>query len=73
MDGTQLTHRVDDTEAVFEQRMRAYELQTEPVIAHYRGLGRFAEVNGEGAVGEVTVRLAEAIARLRGNDGGPCR
>jgi adenylate kinase len=53
--------------------MRAYELQTEPVIAHYRGLGRFAEVNGEGAVGEVTVRLAEAIARLRGNDGGPCR
>ncbi len=47
VDGSPLTRRSDDTEEVFQERMRTYETQTAPVVEHYRGLGRFEEVDGE--------------------------
>jgi len=65
-DGTKLVRRSDDTEKVFEERMRAYQSLTAPVIEHYRSLGRFAEVNGEQAVEAVTSGIMAAIAKLRG-------
>ena len=46
-DQTVLEQRVDDTEAVFAERMRAYAEQTAPVLEHYRALGRYAEVDGD--------------------------
>lgn len=60
-----LIRRSDDTEKVFEERMRAYEELTAPVVEHYRGLGRFAEVDGEQAVDFVTTSIMAAIGRLR--------
>lgn len=65
-EGAQLVRRSDDSKEVFDERMRAYESLTAPVIEHYRNLGRFEEVDGELEVGAVTAGLMTAIARLRG-------
>jgi len=65
LDGTPLARRSDDTEEVFEERMRAYESLTAPVVEHYRALGRFAEVNGEQPVSAVTAEVMQAVQRLR--------
>jgi adenylate kinase len=64
-DGTQLVRRSDDTEKVFEERMRAYESLTAPVVEHYHGLGRFAQVDGEQTVEAVTAGIMAAIEKLR--------
>ena len=65
VDGTALTRRSDDTEEVFEERMRAYEAQTAPVVEHYRALGRFERVDGEQPVDAVTAAVMDAVRRLR--------
>jgi adenylate kinase len=66
VDGSPLVQRPDDTEPVFEERMRTYEVETAPVVEHYRALGRFRAVDGDQAVESVTVAVATAIAQLRG-------
>jgi len=65
LDGAPLVQRADDTEKVFEERMRTYEAQTAPVIEHYRALGRFAEVEGEQSVENVAAGILAAVERLR--------
>jgi adenylate kinase len=64
-DGSPLQQRSDDREEVFVERMKAYEDATAPVVAHYRGLGRFAEVDGERSVDQVTTEILAAVERLR--------
>ena len=61
--GAALTQREDDTEAVVQQRLKAYYQQTEPVIAYYRGrVGlRTIEISGTGTPDEVTGRVFEAL------------
>ena len=65
VDGAALAQRADDTEKVFEERMRAYEALTAPVVEHYRALGRFAEVDGDRPIAEIAVGIVAAIERLR--------
>jgi adenylate kinase len=65
-DQTVLEQRADDTEAVFAERMRAYAEQTAPVLEHYRRLGRYAEVDGDGGIEDVTRSILDAVAQLRG-------
>lgn len=65
VDGSQLAQRTDDTEQVASERLRMHEALTAPVVAHYRALGRFAEVNGEQSVEQVTRSVMDAIVRLR--------
>lgn len=65
-DGAQLVRRSDDSKEVFDERMRAYESLTAPVVEHYRKLERFEEVDGETEVSAVTAGIMSAIARLRG-------
>jgi adenylate kinase len=65
VDGVALAQRADDTEKVFEGRMRAYETLTAPVIEHYRAQGRFAEVDGEGAIAAIAAGIVDAVDRLR--------
>jgi adenylate kinase len=50
----------------FDGRMRTYESLTAPVIEHYRGLSRFAEVNGDQSVAEVAAGIVSSVERLRG-------
>jgi adenylate kinase len=66
VDGTPLAQRPDDTEEVFVERMRMYQEMTAPVVEHYHGMARFAEVNGDLPVGDITRAITDAIVRLRG-------
>ena len=65
VEGAALTQRADDTEKAFAERMRAYAAQTAPVIEHYRELGRFAEVSGDGPIAAVAAGIVAAVERLR--------
>ena len=65
LDGTPLERRSDDTEEVFQERMRTYESQTAPVVEHYRRQGRFEEVDGDQPVEKVAADVVAAVARLR--------
>jgi adenylate kinase len=65
LDGTALVQRADDTEKVFEERMRAYGALTTPVVEHYRTLGRFAEVDGDRPIAEIAAGIVAAVERLR--------
>ncbi|HEY2468763.1 MAG TPA: nucleoside monophosphate kinase [Terracidiphilus sp.] len=65
VEGAALTQRGDDTEKVFAERMRAYAALTAPVIEHYRELGRFAEVNGDGPIAAIAAGIVAAVERLR--------
>lgn len=65
VDGTALVQRADDTEEAFEERMRAYQDKTAPVIEHYRRLGRFAEVEGDGPIHRIAAGVVGAVQTLR--------
>lgn len=65
VDGAALVQRADDTEKVFEERMRAYEALTAPVVEHYRALGRFAEVDGDRPIAEIATGIVAAVDGLR--------
>jgi len=69
VDGSGLEQRKDDTEEVFESRMKVFEEETAPVLPHYRSQGRFAEVNGLQDVETVTHEVLAQLARLRGQTG----
>jgi adenylate kinase len=65
VEGAALVQRADDTEKVFAERMRAYAAQTAPVIDHYRSLGRFVEVAGDGPIAAIAAGIVAAVERLR--------
>jgi adenylate kinase len=65
VDGTRLVQRADDAEQVVAERMRAYAAMTAPVIEHYRGAGRFAEVDGDRAVEVVSAGIVAEVERMR--------
>jgi adenylate kinase len=64
-EGGALVQRSDDTESVFKERMKTFEEQTAPVIAHYRALGRFEEADGDQDVDSVNVAVQAALHHLR--------
>jgi adenylate kinase len=65
-DGAALVQRADDTEDVFGERMRSFEQKTSAVIEYYREHGnRFAEVDGDRPIDEVTKSIRATLLRLR--------
>jgi adenylate kinase len=65
-EGAPLTQRSDDTELVFFERMKAFQEKTAAVIEYYRSHGdRFAEVDGNLPVDEVTRSIRSTLLRLR--------
>ncbi len=65
-EGTKLVQRADDTEEVFHERMKAFTHKTSAVIEYYRSHGnRFAEVDGDRPVHEVTKNIRAALLKLR--------
>lgn len=65
-DGAALVQRADDNVQVFHERMRAFEQKTSAVIEYYREHGnRFAEVDGDRSIDEVTQSIRETLLRLR--------
>jgi adenylate kinase len=65
LDGAALTQRGDDTEPVFIERMKTFDAQTAPVVAHYRDQGRFEEADGDQSVEAVNSAVEQAIVKLR--------
>lgn len=65
LDGAPLVHRSDDTVEAFERRMVEHSEKTAAVIAHYRALGNFREIDGRGTLDEVESRIDAALAELR--------
>lgn len=65
LEGASLQQRSDDTEDCFAGRMETYEKLTAPVIDHYRGQGRFFEVNGDQPVADVAASIVSSVERLR--------
>ena len=53
--------RTDDTEEVVRRRQEVYGEQTEPLIEVYRRRGIVHEIDGMGAVEEVTKRIFDAL------------
>ncbi len=64
-DQAALTHRSDDTESAFHERMAEYTLKTAPVIEHYRSRGCFREVSGLGTLQEVERTILSTLTDLR--------
>jgi adenylate kinase len=54
--------RADDTEEVIRRRMDVYAEQTAPLVKVYSEHGVLVEVDGMGAMDEVTARLLAALA-----------
>lgn len=65
VDGSDLTQRKDDSEEVFEDRMKVFRADTAAVIAHYRAQGRFVKIDGSGSVDEVLAQITKALHSLR--------
>jgi adenylate kinase len=59
--GADLVQRDDDTEETVRERLRVYEENTAPVVAHYREAGRLVEVDGTGSPDEVFEALRETV------------
>jgi len=57
----QVEGRTDDTEEVVRRRQEVYGEQTEPLIGVYRRRGIVHEIDGMGAVEEVTKRIFDAL------------
>jgi len=65
IEGAELTQRADDTQEVFHERMKAFQSKTAAVIEHYRDCGRFAVVDGDRPVAEVTQSIWETLLTFR--------
>jgi adenylate kinase len=62
LERAQIEGRSDDNEDAIRNRMRVYREQTEPLVAHYEGLGLLRRVAALGTVDEVEKRIEEALS-----------
>jgi adenylate kinase len=61
----ELFQRPDDAEATIAKRLEVYAAQTAPLIEYYAQQGLLVRIDAEGALAEVTARIATALqARL---------
>jgi adenylate kinase len=63
--GGTLHHRADDNEETISSRLRAYEIQTMPLIAHYQQQGKLFRVDGNGDIDEIFARLCNTIDEIK--------
>lgn len=57
--------REDDQPSVIQRRLAAYHQETEPLSDYYRQRNKLIEVDGVGALDEVTRRIESALAQMR--------
>lgn len=58
--------RSDDTEAVLRKRLELYTQQTAPLVSSYASRNLLIEVDGLGAIDQVTKRILDALDSLKG-------
>jgi adenylate kinase len=59
--GTEFSRRKDDNAETVRTRLRAYHVQTEPIIAHYGQMGLVSAVDGMGSIDEVTENIRTTV------------
>jgi adenylate kinase len=59
--GDRLAQRPDDAPDVVSHRVRVYQRETEPIVAHYRGRGVLKVVNADRPVDVITADLLAAV------------
>jgi adenylate kinase len=69
--GGQLYQRDDDNPTTVRARLKTFHGQTEPLIEYYRQAGLLSEIDGEGAVAEVTACTASAAKSLAQTSSAP--
>ena len=61
----QIEGRADDARPeIVDNRIRTYHEKTEPLIAFYRKIGKYHEIDGAGTVDEVRARIASLVETL---------
>ena len=53
--------RSDDNLETIKERLVVYHRQTEPVAAHYKGLGKYRSVDGVGSIPEIFTRIEKIL------------
>jgi len=53
--------RADDNLETIKERLVVYHRQTEPVAAHYKGLGKYRSVDGLGSIPEIFTRIEKIL------------
>jgi len=64
--GGQLYQRDDDNPTTVKARLKAFHAQTAPLVDYYRRQKLLYEVNGEGALADVTARTLAVARKLAG-------
>lgn len=59
--GGRVEERADDSPETLHHRLEVYEAETRPVTEYYRQKGYLREIEGEGTVERVQVRVMEAV------------
>ena len=59
--GKALIQRDDDKEEVVAKRLAEYDEKTSPLVGYYREKSLVKQVDGVGAMNEVTQRIAEQL------------
>jgi len=62
--GGKLRHRADDNEETIGNRLRVYEVQTEPLIEYYRNQGKLRVVHGVGDVTHVFRSMSKVTEQM---------
>ncbi|MEW6267093.1 MAG: adenylate kinase [Thermodesulfobacteriota bacterium] len=59
--GGELYQRGDDNEATFSTRLKAFNDQTQPLIAFYQRKGLLRPIDGVGGIGDILGRIAKVL------------
>ncbi|AKM82737.1 TPA: nucleoside monophosphate kinase [Candidatus Berkelbacteria bacterium] len=66
--GGGLIHRQEDTPGVVKKRLEVYNLQTKPLIDHYKSNNALVEIDGEPNIEEVALEIEEKVNERRSNN-----
>jgi adenylate kinase len=61
LDGSELFQREDDKSETVQRRIRVYFEQTAPLIEYYRAKNVLVEIDGEGAIDQVTKTMLQKV------------
>lgn len=65
IDGSELIHRPDDTEAVIGERLAAYDRETQPLVKYYTLRGQLSAVDAMADADSVTESIAAILDRAK--------
>ena len=61
---SQFTHRIDDNEKTFKERLQIYKAETHPLIEHYQNLASFYTVDASKNKDEIASLLLDLLKRI---------